>query len=538
MFLLFAAVGLAAYRPALDGAFLSDDEHYVAGNRYIQELSLPNLAELLDPRSPHSTLINNYAPVHALAYAVQWQFFGADPTGYHVVNVLFHALAATVLSIFLVRTGIPEAAALAGAALFLLHPANVEAVAWIAQLKSPLALVLAIAALCAHPRRPALAWALFVLALFAKPSALFALPVAAAMTWLDPGRSRRDWAWLAGWVVAAGAFSLLSVLIFADASTGLEPLYADRWDRLRSSAAIGMRYLAMAATGYGLSTFHEPAPTRSWLDPWWLGSIVALVAISWRVVSVARARRRETIYWVWAAAAYAPVSGLLSLPFPMADRYLYFVLPGLLGALLLAGQDAASALAPRAAAAGADPGRLAGRTRPVLFVVLAGVLVAFGAQAHERSRVWRSGFHMMADAERHYPEGMAARTRQATRAARAGRIDEAVAALRAANARGYVRLSQILAEPAYQPYLDDPRFRALLTDIATQVIERKRAIGDRSQEGLRTMAFAHYVRGEYDDAIALLEEALDAGDLHDDLVQSDLDAVRRAKRLHTREPSR
>lgn len=535
---LFAAAGLAVYAPALGGAFLSDDEAYVAANPYIQELSLETVGELLSPTSPHSRLIANYAPVHALLYMGQWQAFGPDPRGYHVVNVLFHALAATLLVVLFLRTGIPRIAALVGGAVFLLHPANVEAVAWIAQLKSPLALVLSLGALLAHTRRPALAWLLFVLALFAKPSALFAFPVAITMTWLDPHRSRRDWAWLGGWAAALVAFSLLSVSIYFDARADLAPMYADPWVRLRTSAAIGLRYLVMAATGYGLSTFHEPPPARSWLDPWWVGSLVALALIAWRALAVARARRTETLYWVWAAAAFAPVSGILSLPFPMADRYLYSILPALIGALLLMLRDAWSAVARRAIGAGIEPARTSRGARAVGLAVAAALCVGYGSLAHARGRVWKSGFHMMADAERHYPEGMAAQTRLATRAARAGRVEEAAAALRKANARGYRRLDQILAEPAYQPYLDDPRFRPALEHIADNVLEVHGGEEDPSQQSLRTMALAHHVRGETQDAIRLLERALAKGGVLDDLVRSDLAGIRRAQRVRAHSSSR
>lgn len=520
---LFAAAGLGIYGPALQGTFLSDDQHYVWDNPYIQDPTVENLGAILDPRTEVASLVNNYAPVHLLLYAAQWPFFGHETTGYHVVNVLFHAAASLALVIFFRRVGIGAVAAAAGGAIFLVHPANVEAVAWISQLKSPVALLLSVAALFAHPRRPLLAVLLFALALLAKPSALFALPVAAVMTWLDPESSRRHWAWLGVWALVLAAFTAVEVGIYLRARVDLPPLYEDPWVQLRTSAAIGLRYLAMATTGYGLSTFHEPPPVQSWLDPWWLGSLGALGLLVWRILVDLRARRTEVLFWTWAAASFAPVSGILSLPFPMADRYLYFILPGLIGVVLLgAGRLAARLEIP------APMHRIAG---PAVALLVGALSVAYGAQAHERAGVWINGYWMMADAERHYPHGMSAKTRQATRAAREGRVGDAAEALRAAHARGYRRLDQILHEPAYQPYLSDPRLRKVLVEIADHLLEIHAGNAAPSQRGLRTMALAHHVRGETERAVALLERALEAGGPLDDVIRSDLADLRRAQRL-------
>jgi hypothetical protein len=293
-------------------------------------------------------LVENYAPVHITAHALERHVFGDDTAGYHVVNVALHALASALLVALFLRTGLPRAAAVAGGALFLVHPANVEAVAWISQLKSSAALVLAAGALLAHPRRPALGLVLFVLALLAKPMAFFALPFAAVWGGLRTARRSGTssaaagkaasadapeaggwrWGWLAGWTAALAAFAVVEVGAFA-ATAGTAPVvYDDPAVRLRSSVAIAGRYLWMAASGQGLSTFHEPPPVASWVDPWFLGSLGVLALLAARVVVAWRARSPELAWWVWAGAAYGPFCGLIALPHTMADRYLYHALPG------------------------------------------------------------------------------------------------------------------------------------------------------------------------------------------------------------------
>ena len=90
----------------------------------------------------------------------------------------------------------------------------------------------------------------------------------------------------------------------------------------------------------------------------------------------------------------------------MADRYLYFILPGLIGGTLLAGQAFVEPLrlrlAPSLSRATLDKGLIGAS---VLVILL------FAVRVHERAFVWRTGYSMMADAEAHYPQGMAAQTR-------------------------------------------------------------------------------------------------------------------------------
>ena len=109
---------------------------------------------------------------------------------------------------------------------------------------------------------------------------------------------------------------------------------------------------------------------------------------------------------------------------------------------------------------------------PFAAVVCAATLVFFAVLSHARSQVWKSGNHFMLDAEMNYPYGAAANTRRAHRAAEIGDVDGAVEGLRAAMARGYNRLDQILGDPVYGPYLKDPRFKSILDELANEWISR------------------------------------------------------------------
>jgi hypothetical protein len=199
----------------------------------------------------------------------------------------------------------------------------VEAVAWIFQLKTIAALALATGALLAQPRRPWLGTLLFALALLTKAAALFALPVAAVFAWIarDPHDGfRAHWRWLGLWALVLVLYA--SPQFFAFERLGqVDGLGSDGWAGLRTLAAIGARYLAMAATSYGTAAFHEPPRALSWLDPWWLAGLAAGALLAVRCSSRRFAAARSGLVGV--AAACAPISQIFPFLYPMADRYLY-----------------------------------------------------------------------------------------------------------------------------------------------------------------------------------------------------------------------
>jgi hypothetical protein len=77
-----------------------------------------------------------YYPLVHTAFWIEQKLWDDSFLGYHLVNILLHALAAIVLLRILLQLKIPGA--WLGAALFALHPIQVESVAWISELKNTL----------------------------------------------------------------------------------------------------------------------------------------------------------------------------------------------------------------------------------------------------------------------------------------------------------------------------------------------------------------------------------------------------------------
>jgi hypothetical protein len=496
----FLVAAILIYRPALGGPFVSDDSHWLAHNPYIQDLSAENLLLIARPLGEASFAISNYAPVPLLILGLEYRIFGQEVVGYHLVNVFLHALASALLVAVFLRSKLPPVAALLGGGFFLLHPANVEAVAWISQLKTISSMVLGLGAVLFFSRRPALATLLFALALLAKPTAFVALPLLALLTfwgWAGAKHPRRIW--LGVWLAVLAIYSIPEFRL-QQLMGVVSPPETDLAVRFRSIPSFAARYLVMAATSWGVSTYHQPELPRSWLDPWFLAGLGLLALLGWRTVWALRRRRVEAAWWLWAAFSFAPISQVFPFIYPMADRYLYFILPGLIGGMVLAGRDLARSLM----ATGSPIAALLARGAAVLALV---VLATFAVHSHQRAGIWVSGTTIFLDGAANYPNGIEGSIRRALRAVGVGDRDEAIQALQAAHARGFRVLGSLVEDPALNPLRGDPRFEALIREIATERIERRRAKPNMSLFDLPPLAKAHLVLGQFDEAITVLDRA-------------------------------
>lgn len=119
-----------AYVPAMRAGFIWDDDNYVTQNK-----SLRTLEGLIAIWTDPAATPQYYPFVHS-TFWIEYQIWGLWPTGYHVVNILLHAVNAILLWQVLRKLSLP--APWLAAAIFALHPVHVESVAWITERKNVL----------------------------------------------------------------------------------------------------------------------------------------------------------------------------------------------------------------------------------------------------------------------------------------------------------------------------------------------------------------------------------------------------------------
>ena len=122
-----------------------------------------------------------YYPMTHTSFWVEYRIWKLNPLGYHITNVALHAANAILLWQLMSLLEIP--AALLIAAIFPLHPVNVESVAWISERKNVLAFFFMLASILSYWRSVradrAMPWTMLSFVLFA--CALLSKTVACSM---------------------------------------------------------------------------------------------------------------------------------------------------------------------------------------------------------------------------------------------------------------------------------------------------------------------------------------------------------------------
>lgn len=140
--LLIAAIAVYGVSGSFELLNSWDDDLYLTLNETIKSITLPHLKEALT-----NYYAGNYAPLNIMSFMVDHALWGLNPIGYHLENVLLHALNGILLYKLLRMLHLTEWQAAAAAWIFLFHPVQVESVAWISQRKNLLAMLFFLTAL-------------------------------------------------------------------------------------------------------------------------------------------------------------------------------------------------------------------------------------------------------------------------------------------------------------------------------------------------------------------------------------------------------
>src|SRR5882724_1992105 len=335
---MLAAVTIFAYRPAWHGGFLWDDDDYIINNEL---LTAPDGWQRIwfSLDSP-----SQYFPFTYSTFRIEHALWGLNTTGYHWVNLLLHVGNALLVWAVLARLKVPGS--WLAAAIFALHPVQVESVAWITERKNVLMGFFFLLTLLAwtvfvdeRTRRPSIFYCLalvcYVLALSAKATAC-TLPAALFLIlWLEktPITMRR----------------LIQILPFVALGIGMG-LLAVWWERYHQGTNRGLftflspmeRILvASRAVWFYLSKIFWPS-NLTFIYPRWNISPANLIDYIWLVAGIAACvviyfLRRYVGRGVEGAAAFfvatlSPVLGFLMLftfryTF-VADHYQYLACIG------------------------------------------------------------------------------------------------------------------------------------------------------------------------------------------------------------------
>jgi tetratricopeptide (TPR) repeat protein len=336
---LLAAATLLTFSPVLVCGFVDYDDPYYLNAQVRAGLTWEGVSWAWG-----TFHFGNWHPLVWLSLMLDEQLLGPGPFGFHLTNLLLHTGSVLLLFAALRRmTAAPWPSALA-AALFALHPLNVEPVAWVAERKGVLSTFFWMLTLWAYaryaerpgPRRYALVLLAFVAGLLCKPM-LLTLPVVLLLLDYWPLRRWGD-TWRPGTgllleklplVAVAAAFAVIAVLAQRH-SGALRALDTPTSARLGNAAVSYVWYLARAAWPADLAAFY---PYRGDEVAAWqvAAALVLLAAVTLAVLRCARSAPYLAVGWLWYLVALAPVSGALVQvgAHGRADRYAYVPLVGI-----------------------------------------------------------------------------------------------------------------------------------------------------------------------------------------------------------------
>ncbi len=133
LFALLLLLALLPYVNTLQNGFVYDDNNEVLTNPYIRSFS--HVGDIFSTRILAHLgargATNYYRPISIFGFLICYKLFGLLPYGFHLANLLLHALIVCVLFGLTKRLFHDQWLAFAAAAIFALHPIHTESVAWV-----------------------------------------------------------------------------------------------------------------------------------------------------------------------------------------------------------------------------------------------------------------------------------------------------------------------------------------------------------------------------------------------------------------------
>jgi hypothetical protein len=353
--LVLVAATLVVYYPVHWHPFIFlDDRGYVVDNIHIQQLNWDTV------KWSFTTFhASNWHPLTWLSHALDYHYFPLEPGRHHDINLLLHTLNAVLLFWVLWQATSSPGPSFMVAALFALHPINVESVAWVAERKNLLSMLFFLLALGAYHRyarspgtgRYLVVLLAFALGLMSKPQVitlpfvlllwdywplarmfprekLSSLPAPQAES--IPARSV---SWLVLEKLPLLLLSVASAIVTMKAQRaggtmgGILNSYSLA-ERLGYAVIAYVRYLEYAFWPVHLAFFYPHSQDS--LSAWRIVSAsLLLLLITWMVI-IRRKSRYLIVGWLWFLGTLVPMIGLVQVGSQaMADRYAYLPLIGL-----------------------------------------------------------------------------------------------------------------------------------------------------------------------------------------------------------------
>ena len=322
---LLVLLGLAVFWPSVDFDFVNwDDPAYLEHNDLIKGWSWQNLKGIAT-----EVVTRNYAPLTIFSFLIEHTLWGLNPAGYHITNIILHAINAVLVFLLVRRLTESTFVGWITAALFLVHPVQIESVVWISSRKGLLCSMFMLGATLARMKpdptsRDEGRYVFFLaLALFSKAHAVVLPPI---MLLYDILVRRKAVAEALPRQVIPGFMSLLLLMLTTGAQNSV-------LGGVRGHMSLGLlqiiavdvtilwQYMAMLFCPTDLCVMYDPPTTGIWPQ-------VLIGITGWAIVGLGLWKIRRTHpLWILGACSFLlllfPMLNFFRITTLMNDRYLY-----------------------------------------------------------------------------------------------------------------------------------------------------------------------------------------------------------------------
>lgn len=322
---LLIVAGLVAFWPSVWFDFVNwDDPSYITHNELIKSWSPQNLGGIAT-----QTVTRNYAPLTILSFLIDHTIWGMKPGGYHATNVLLHILNGVLVLLLVRQISGSRFVAWTTAALFLVHPVQIETVAWISSRKGILSATFMLAALIARlkkePGERADLWYIAFLSAALLSKALAVVVPAIVLAW-DLWVRRQKFADAFPRQIIPGLLCVLLLLkTIASQNSVMGGVRGHMefsiWKIIGIDATILWTYIRMLVWPTDLCVLYDPAVDGIWK------SVVA-ASLAWiAILAFVWKKRESNPLLLWAGFTFFillfPVLNFFRITTLMNDRYLY-----------------------------------------------------------------------------------------------------------------------------------------------------------------------------------------------------------------------
>lgn len=408
-----------------------DDSNYVLDNPFIRGLSLDNIKGIFT-----TTFVGNYAPLQSLSYVLDYTFWGFNPKGYHLSNIILHGLNACGAYAVIRRITGAESVAFMASLLFLVHPLNVENVAWVSERKTLLATLFFFLSILYYLdfrnnnsfKFYSLSIIFFVFALLSK-STVVILPLILIAYEVFIARKEYKWSALFPFFALSAAATILAIwsqLNDKSIERGVITIKSLWGVVYPTMMPVFWKYAGLIFWPFNLNGYYDTKLYHSFLELPVIVSVAAWIIVFIFVLWKSNFMIRFWFLWFW--ICLFPVSNIIPIRVYYADRYMYlpsitfFVLLGFVVKKITGDVKPDALIKERA---GNLLHLIYPSKRKICYAAFALVVVYYSVIAYNRMGVWRNELVFWEDTAMKSPNLYKARLNLGVAYERIGRLADA-----------------------------------------------------------------------------------------------------------------